>query len=71
MKTRVEILFDIYQEVCEEAGLKWTLEGWDFFDKVLVKDYEGHCKAIGTTPSIKHFKSSCVKIALEMKEKAQ
>ena len=71
MKTKVEMLFEIYQEVCKEAEIEWTLEGWKFFDQVMVTDYERHCKAMGMIPSIKHFKSACIKIALEMKEQVR
>ena len=71
MKTRVEMLFEIYQEVCKEAGLQWTLEGWKFFDQVMIPDYFKHCKMTNNTPNMKKFKKNCIEIAKEMKEQAK
>lgn len=63
-------LFEIYQEVCEEAGLEWTVKGWDFFDKVMFKDYMNHCKNTNTEPCRKAFKRNCVYIAKDMMKEA-
>lgn len=71
MKTKVEMLFEIYQEVCKKAELEWTIEGWKFFDQVMFKDYENHCRTTNMKPNMKKFKKRCIEIALEMKEQAK
>lgn len=71
MKTTVEMLFDLYQEICKEAKLEWTLEGWKFFDQVMVQDYLNFCKAQGIQPNMKKFKKDCVSIAKGMKKQAR
>lgn len=71
MKTNVEKMFDLYQEICKEAGLEWTLEGWDFFDKVMWTDYLRHCKASNSIPNKKKFKKDCIAIAMKMIQEAK
>lgn len=68
MKTNVELLFELYQEICREAGIDWTLEGWKFFDQVMLKDYERYCKVSNMEYNLDKFKKRCIEIALEMKE---
>lgn len=61
-------LFEIYQEVCKEAGLEWTLEGWNYFDKVMLPDYLNYCKSTERTPNREEFRRNCVLIAFDMIE---
>lgn len=68
---RVEELFELYQEICKEAGLTWTLEGWDFFDKVMFPDYMNHCSSTNTEPNMRAFKRNCILIAFDMIEEAK
>ena len=71
MKTNVEKMFEMYQEICEVAGMEWTLEGWNFFDKVMWVDYQRHCKSTGTVPNMKAFKRNCILIAMDMVDQAK
>lgn len=66
-----EELIELYKQVCGEAGLEWTPEGWQFFDKVMIPDYLNHCKRTNTTPNKESFKRNCVLLALEMIEEAK
>lgn len=69
-KTSIEKMLDLYIEICEEAGLEWTLEGWDYFDKVICVEYLKHCKIHNLTPNKHTFRKDCIAIALDMKKQA-
>lgn len=71
MNLKVEELFELYQEICKEACIEWTLEGWKFFDTVMVKDYETYCQETGTVPNRKHFKRNCILIAMDMVQEVE
>lgn len=68
---KIEELFELYQQICEEAGLEWTLEGWKFFDQVMFPDYMNYCKSTDSVPNRETFRRNCVLIAFDMIEEAK
>ena len=68
---RIDEKFELYREICKEAGLEWSIDGWKFFDQVMFPDYMKYCELNSVEPSRKAFKRNCILIAFDMIEEAK